>query len=99
MHQFFQTTVGVAQTRWAQRALLAPLIGLLMLIVSAVPVRAQTLTFTAVLNSGQEPPPNTNDSQAFGVQPSPKFPLHLWLAKPTLSRSASTVASIRYNAR
>jgi hypothetical protein len=67
MHQFFQTTGGMAPTRWAKRALLAPLIGLLMLIVSAVPVRAQTFTFTAVLTSGQEPPPNTNDSQAFGV--------------------------------
>src|SRR5918994_886286 len=33
----------------------------------ALPVRAATFTFTAVLTSGQEPPPNTNDSPAFGV--------------------------------
>jgi hypothetical protein len=46
---------------------LVPLLGLLVLLVSAVPVRAQTLTFTALLTSGQEPPPNTNDSTAFGV--------------------------------
>jgi hypothetical protein len=67
MHTFFQTPVGRANTRWAKIALLAPLIGLLMLVMSAVPVRANTFTFTAVLTSGQEPPPNTNDSQAFGV--------------------------------
>jgi CHRD domain len=67
MHTFFKTIMGMANTTWAKRALLAPLIGLLMLVVSAVPVRAQTLTFTAVLTSGQEPPPNTNNSKAFGV--------------------------------
>lgn len=67
MPQCFQTPVQMAQTRWATGALLAPLLGLLMLLVSAVPVRAETLTFTAVLTSGQEPPPNTNDSPAFGV--------------------------------
>src|SRR5918994_58484 len=33
----------------------------------ALPVRAAPFTFTAVLTSGQEPPPNTNDSPAFGV--------------------------------
>jgi transposase len=33
------------------------------------------------------------------TQPSPKFPLHLWLAKPTLSSRANTVSHIRYNAR
>ena len=67
MHKFFETIVGRAHTRWAKRALIAPIIGLLMLVGSAVPVRAQTFTFTAVLTSGQEPPPNTNTSQAFGV--------------------------------
>jgi hypothetical protein len=68
MHKFFQTIVGRAHTRWAKSVVLAPIIGLLLiLVVSAVPVRAQTFTFTAVLNSGQEPPPNTNDSNAFGV--------------------------------
>jgi hypothetical protein len=66
MHTSFQTPVGRANPRWAKTALLAPLIGLLLL-VSAVPVRAATFTFTAVLTSGQEPPPNTNDSKAFGV--------------------------------
>ena len=50
-----------------QRTWLAPLMGLLVLLVSAVPVRAQTFTFTAVLTSGQEPPPNTNSSKALGV--------------------------------
>jgi hypothetical protein len=66
MHKFFKTTVRMANTRWAKIVLLAPLIGLLILVCSA-PVGAQTFTPTAVLNSGQEPPPNTNDSQAFGV--------------------------------
>jgi hypothetical protein len=67
MPQYFQSPVGKAKTRWMKSTRLAPLIGLLLLVVSAVPVRAATFTFTAVLNSGQEPPPNTNDSQAFGV--------------------------------
>jgi CHRD domain-containing protein len=67
MHTCFQTHVGQTYPKWAKSALLAPLIGLLMLLVSAVPVRAETFTFTAVLTSGQEPPPNTNNSQAFGV--------------------------------
>jgi hypothetical protein len=67
MPQCFQTPVRMAKTRWAKGARLAPLIGFLMLLVSAMPVRAETLTFTAVLTSGQEPPPNTNDSKAFGV--------------------------------
>jgi len=67
MHTCFQTSLGQAHPQWAKTALLAPLIGLLMLLVSAVPVWAQTFTFTAVINSGQEPPPNTNDSEAFGV--------------------------------
>jgi hypothetical protein len=67
MHTSFQTPIGRANPRWAKTARLAPLIGLLLLLVSAVPVRAATFTFTAVLTSGQEPPPNTNDSKAFGV--------------------------------
>jgi hypothetical protein len=66
MHTSFQTPVGRAHPKWAKTALLVPLIGLLLLL-SAVPVRAATFTFTAVLTSGQEPPPNTNDSKAFGV--------------------------------
>jgi CHRD domain-containing protein len=67
MHTFSKTIVRSANTRWAKIVLFAPIIGLLMLVVSAVPVRAQTFTFTAVLNSGQEPPPNTNESKALGV--------------------------------
>jgi hypothetical protein len=67
MHPCCQTPMGQTSPKWAKTARRAPLIGLLMLLVSAVPVWAQTFTFSAVLNSGQEPPPNTNDSQAFGV--------------------------------
>jgi hypothetical protein len=68
MHTCFQTPLGQAHPKWAKTAWLAPLIGTLLLVVSAVPVRAQTwTTFTAVLTSGQEPPPNTNTSKAFGV--------------------------------
>src|SRR5262245_44818863 len=63
----FTMIVGLTKIRWMKRALLAPSIGLLMLVASAMPVWAQTFTFTAVLNSGQEPPPNTNESKAFGV--------------------------------
>jgi hypothetical protein len=66
MPQCCQPPVRITAPRWAKGALLAPLLGLLLL-VSAVPVRAQTFTFTALLTSGQEPPPNTNDSPAFGV--------------------------------
>jgi CHRD domain len=67
MHKFFNAIERRADTRWAKMVQLAPIIGLLLLVVSAVPVRAQTFTFTAVLNSGQEPPPNTNNSNGFGV--------------------------------
>ena len=67
MHTCSQPPVSRAQPRWATSARLAPLVGLLLLVVSAVPVRAETLTFSAVITSGQEPPPNTNESPAFGV--------------------------------
>jgi hypothetical protein len=67
MRTFCQTLVGRAKIRWAKIVLFAPIICTLLLVGSAVPVGAQTFTFTAVLNSGQEPPPNTNDSNAFGV--------------------------------
>jgi hypothetical protein len=67
MHTCFPSAVGLANSRWAKSALLVPLTCLLMLMVSAVPVKAQTFSFTALLTSGQEPPPNTNDSKAFGV--------------------------------
>ena len=40
---------------------------ILILAISAVPVSAQLHSFTAVINSGQEPPPNTNTSPAQGV--------------------------------
>jgi CHRD domain len=66
MHTHFQTPVGRTPPRWATTVRLAPLISLLLL-VAAAPVQAATFTFTAVLTSGQEPPPNTNDSKAFGV--------------------------------
>jgi hypothetical protein len=42
MHTSFQTPVGRANPKWAKTALLVPLIGLLLLL-SAVPVRAATL--------------------------------------------------------
>jgi hypothetical protein len=67
MHTCSQTPRGQAHPKGAKAARLAPLIGLLLLLVSAAPVWAQTFTFTAVITSGQEPPPNTNASEAFGV--------------------------------
>jgi hypothetical protein len=67
MRTFSQTIVGRVKIRWEKILLFAPLICTLLLVGSAVPARAQTFTFTAVLNSGQEPPPNTNNSNAFGV--------------------------------
>jgi CHRD domain len=54
-----------AQTRGATRALLTLLAITLLLALAAGPVRAQSFTFTAVLNSGQEP--ETPDSKALGV--------------------------------
>ena len=48
-------------------ALIIPIASMLILGLSAVPVSAQLSTFTAVLTSGQEPDPNTNNSRAFGV--------------------------------
>jgi hypothetical protein len=48
-------------------ALFVPIGSLLILAISAVPARAHVFTFTALLNSGQEPDPNTNNSRAFGV--------------------------------
>ena len=58
---------AMAQTRGATLALRALLTSTLLLALAAGPVQAQTFTFTAVLTSGQEPPPNTNTSKAFGV--------------------------------
>jgi len=67
MHTFCQTIVGRDKIRWEKIVLFASIICTLLLVGSAVPVRAQTFTFTAVLNSGQEPPPNTNRSNGLGV--------------------------------
>ena len=69
MHQFLQTLRGRApgQPQGAQRVLSPLLTATLLLALVAVPVQAQTFPFTALLTSGQEPPPNTNDSKAFGV--------------------------------
>jgi hypothetical protein len=43
------------------------ILAILIFAISAVPVSAQLSSFTAVINSGQEPPPNTNNSPAQGV--------------------------------
>jgi CHRD domain len=69
MPRFCQIIRGsaMAPTRRPPRALRTLLASTLLLALAAVPVSAQTFTFTAVLNSGQEPPPNTNDSKALGV--------------------------------
>jgi hypothetical protein len=69
MHQFLQHLRGRApgQTPGATMALSTLLTATLLLALAAGPVQAQTFPFTALLTSGQEPPPNTNDSKAFGV--------------------------------
>jgi hypothetical protein len=59
-----RATASIRGTKLALSALLA---STLLLALAAGPVQAQTFTFTAVLTSGQEPPPNTNTSKAFGV--------------------------------
>jgi CHRD domain len=58
---------ATAYIRGTKLALSALLASTLLLALAAGPVQAQTFTFTAVLTSGQEPPPNTNTSKAFGV--------------------------------
>jgi len=69
MHKFLQTLRGRAtvQTPGVTMALSTLLAATLLLALAAGPVQAQTFPFTALLTSGQEPPPNTNDSKAFGV--------------------------------
>lgn len=69
MHRFLQALRGRAtvQTPGATMALSTLLASTLLLALAAGPVQAQTFTFTAVLTSGQEPPPNTNTSKALGV--------------------------------
>ena len=54
-----------AYSRGTKLALSALLASTLLLALAAGPVQAQTFTFTAVLTSGQEVPPNT--SKALGV--------------------------------
>ena len=58
---------ATASIRGTQLALSALLASTLLLALAAGPVQAQTFTLTAVLTSGQEPPPNTNTSKALGV--------------------------------
>jgi hypothetical protein len=67
MQRFMQTLRGRAsgQTRGATMALRTLLTSTLLLALAAGPVQAQTFPFTALLTSGQEPPPN--NSKAFGV--------------------------------
>ena len=67
MHRFLQTLRGRAmgQTRGIKILLSTLLISTLLLALAVVPVQAQTFTFTAVLTSGQEVPPNP--SKALGV--------------------------------
>ena len=67
MQKFFKAIVVRAMVNIRQKAALIIPITSLILPISAVPVSAHLFTFTAVLNSGQEPPPNTNNSRAFGV--------------------------------
>jgi hypothetical protein len=57
----------MVQTPGATMALSTLFTATLLLALAAGPVQAQTFTFTAVLTSGQEPPPNTNSSKALGV--------------------------------
>ena len=68
MQRFLKTVAVMALSNTRGRsALIAPLASMLILALWAVPVRAETFSFTALLNSGQEPPPNTNNSNALGV--------------------------------
>ena len=69
MHRFLQTVRGrtTVQTQGVKMVLSLLLTSTLLLVLAAVPGQAQTFTFTAVLTSGQEPPPNINTSKAFGV--------------------------------
>jgi hypothetical protein len=68
MQKFLKTIVVRAMVNTREKvALIIPIASLLILALSAAPVNAHLFTFTAVLNSGQEPPPNTNNSRAFGV--------------------------------
>ena len=67
MHRFLQTVRGrtTVQTQGVKIVLSILLTSTLLLVLAAVPGQAQTFTFTAVLTSGQEVPPNT--SKALGV--------------------------------
>jgi hypothetical protein len=69
MHRFLQPfrRRATGQTWTATMGRSTLLTSTLLLALAAVPVQAETFTFTAVLTSGQEPPPNTNNSKALGV--------------------------------
>jgi len=68
MQKFLKTIVVMAVVNMrGKAALIIPIASMLILAIAAVPVRAQIFSFTAVLTSGQEPPPNTNNSRAHGV--------------------------------
>jgi CHRD domain len=68
MQKLLKTIAVMAMANIKRKvALIIPIASLLILAISAVPVSAHLFTFTAVLTSGQEPPPNTNNSRAFGV--------------------------------
>ena len=68
MQKFLKTlAVRVMVNITGMAALIIPIVSVLVLVTSAVPVSAQLSTFTAVLTSGQEPGANANNSQAFGV--------------------------------
>jgi CHRD domain len=68
MQRLLKTIAVIAMANIKPKvALIIPIASMLILALSAVPVSAHLFTFTAVLNSGQEPPPNTNNSRAFGV--------------------------------
>lgn len=68
MQKFLKALAVVAMVNIrGMAALIIPIVSVLIVATSAVPVSAQLSTFTAVLTSGQEPPPNTNNSRAFGV--------------------------------
>ena len=66
MKKFFKTILVrvMANTKMAKIVLVAPIASILMLSISAVPASADS-TFIAVINSGQEVPPN--ESNALGV--------------------------------
>ncbi len=61
MYKLLRTVVAIGEIRMAMIGLIAPIVALVIL-SSAVPVRAHLSTFVAVINSGQEVPPNTSNA-------------------------------------